>query len=257
MSTLPVLWAIVGLALAESPDAPTARVRGEQAEASLAFGEAVAAFRQCEHEGSDRDRRYCATRLRVLASQEADNFAGWTTLARVRRDRIELSDAEATTRIQAALDANPTGPAADELRRWLVHLDVSRGKTPSIAIAPADRVWISERIAAREQIARHRNLGIGAGVVAAACLGLALRGSQPLATKGALLAALVVGVVPAFLAAEWNADLWIAFLRNAFVVWIAALVAPRLHPIVAIIGVLSGLFANAAASDWLVSLGMP
>ena len=234
-----------------------ARSLGDAAEANLNFAEAVRAFRTCTQGASDRDRRYCSTRLAALAPQSGDNFAGWRALAEVRRDRAQLDDAQARARVQAALEANPTGPAADELRRWLVHLDVSRGVLPAVEINPADQAWVAERTAAREQLVRHRTIGLVAGSVAASCVAWSLRRKEPLATRSALAAAALVGLLPALVAAGWNADLFAPFLRNAFVVWLATLLAPRLHPALAVTGTIAGLLANAAASDWLVSLGVP
>jgi hypothetical protein len=241
------------------PTAPaSARAQGVSAEASHDFRQALLAFETCAAEGDDRDRRYCEARLQVLRPQAIDDFAGWRILSEVRADYGQIGTAEARLRVSAALDANPEGPAAPALSRWLTHLDLREGKVVDLAhVASEDAPWIAERLSGQAQIKRHQQIGWVGGALAAVYFLVGQRGKAPLATRGAAVAALFIGLIPTLLAAGWDKEFFLPFLRNTFIVWVCALLAPRVNPAVAVVGTLGGLLANASASGWLVSLGFP
>ena len=234
------------------------RATGEKAESELRFPDAVAAYAACVEQDADRDRRFCGTRLSVLRPQVADEYTGWTVLSDVRKHRASLSDTEAVTRIQSAVLANPTGPAAQPLRAWLAEFALSHGETPITSELDATAAAsVAERQAGRDRASRHERIGIGGACVATVAWGTSLRSRAPLAVAGAALSGVVLGLVPAVLAWAYSGELAVPFARSAAVVVVATLLAPRMSPLVAFFGVVGGFVANAAYSGWLVSLGVP
>lgn len=220
---------------------------GTAAEARMDFAAAVEAFRECAATAPDRDRRFCAARLAVLEPQVVDQFAGWTALERARRDP---GSGEAVVR--AALAANPSGPAAEALNLWLTHRALRTGDG-----VESDEAWVQEQVAMRDRRERHRWLGL-AGLATGALYGArAAWGPGPWAWRGAVVAALVLGVVPLGLAAAYEPENALGFARSGAVLAACVLVAPRASPWFAGLGTLGALLWAASENGWLASMGLP
>jgi hypothetical protein len=234
------------------------RGAGEAAEKGGLFAQAVDAYRACVQTGGDRDRRACEARLALLEPQAADGFAGWSVLAAVRRDYAMLDPEIARERVQAALDANPTGPAAPELYRWVVHWEVEQHGAASLAGAPsADAAWVAERAAFEARTQRHRWIGMAGSLLAGVYAVVAALGRGGLAWGGAALALALVGGVPFVLGTLWDRENLGGFLLSGATVGLAALLAPRAPVAVSVAGTVGALAAVAWRNGWLVSLGIP
>ncbi len=233
------------------------------AEAAGEYAAAMANLQVCVATSGDRDRRYCESRLEVLGPQAADEFAGWRTLERVRRHPA-LGAGEARSRVQEALDANPGGPAAPHLARWLAH-DALRGGSPSAApVAATDEAWLTEQRAIRARQSRHSWIGrvglaLGASYLLAA-VGGSIRARRagtsaghPLPVAGTLL----LGGGPLVLATIFDPENFADFALAGTVVATCLLAATRCHPAVAGLGTLGALTWAASANGWLASLGIP
>lgn len=239
--------------------AATERTDGDEAARRFEFSAALAAYERCAAEGSAADVRYCAAHVAQLAPQTADNFVGWTVLARARREGAHTNVRE---HVQAALTANPTGPAADSLRRWLsvdaaLAGDIARAEETAPAGATA---WLREReVEARRN--RHRRwIGL-AGVLTASIYLLTTlhsaakrRGSWRFRAAGA--AAALLGGVPIAFAAAWDPSLMAGFVGMASVVTASVLGAGRAPVWVAAPGTLGGVAAMAWWNGWFPSLGI-
>ncbi len=220
---------------------------GTAAEARMDYPTAVDAFRDCVATSADRDQRYCAARLAVLEPQAVDQFAGWTALEWARRD----PDSGAVG-VRAALDADPAGPAAEALSLWLTHRALRAGEG-----VQSDEAWVQEQVAMRDRRERHRWLGL-AGLSMGALYGArAAWGPGPWAWRGALVAAGVLGVVPLGLAAAYEPENALGFVRSGAVLAACVLVAPRASPWLAGLGTLGALGWAASANGWLASMGLP
>lgn len=223
---------------------------------------ALAAWRSCAAEGSDRDARYCATRAAVLAEQAADAYAGWSVLEGVRRDYRTIGSDRALATVAGALERMPGSPAAPAMRMWIANERARRGEAvEEVRAAMAGdslvaRAWIDGRLRAeaREET-RRAAAGIGAGLAALHLLAAA-RGPGALRWRSAAIAALMLGVIPAVFAGIYESGAWLPFLRSGAVVAIAVLLAARVPRWIAAPGTLGGLTAAAWWNGWLPSWGL-
>lgn len=256
---------ILGLALAGAAPSPgeDPRRAGEAAERALDFAAALDAYRRCVAEAADVDRGACRARLDELEPQAADAFAGWTVLATVRRDYRTLAPAEREARVRSALAADPDGPAALALRVWLANEEGKRGEatvarelvaTPEVP-APT-RAWLDATHALQADARRRRALGVGGALLGLVYAGVAARRAGPLASRSALLAAGVLGLVPAAFAWVWGDAGWAGFLVSGGVAALAVWIAPRVPPWLSVPGTLGALLGAAGWNGWLPSLGL-
>lgn len=230
----------------------TARSEGEAAEAQRDWPAAVTAYQGCVATGSDVDVRFCATRLDVLEPHARDGFAGWTELETVRREYRTLGSDAALARVEAALVADPDGPAAAEMKAWIAHERQKRGEPVEVEGLPEPtRDLLATTEAAREDVRRRRYLGL-AGLGVAGFYGVfASRRGGPVAGRSALVAAVVLGLIPALMAAVYGGGLAAGFLRAGAVLSLAVLVAPRVPVWMAAVGTIGALVATAWWNDWL------
>ncbi len=231
----------IALALADP------RRDGTEAESRMDYAAAVEAFRACVATGPDRDQRYCASRLALLEPQAADGFAGWRALEEARRD-----PAAGEASVRAALDADPSGPAAEALSLWLTHRALQAGQA-----VQSDEAWVQEQVAMRDRRERHHRVGLAGLAMGAAYTARAAWGPGPLALRGALVAALVLGLVPGLLAAAYDPENGLGFVRSGAVLAACVLLSPRASPGLAGIGTLGALTWAAAKNGWLASMGLP
>jgi hypothetical protein len=236
------------------------RTDGEAAEQAMDFAGAVAAYRDCAAHGSDRDVRFCETRLRVLAPQAADGFAGWRTLEEVRRAYRDLGADAAIARVEDALNAAPDAPAAAEMRRWLANERAKRGEMGSLEAMKGepgvDAAWV-ERKLAQEATERRRRVEAGVGAALATVYAVAAaRGPGALRWRSAALAGAMLGAVPCAFAALYEQGMWVGFARTGAAVGLAVLAAARAPAWVAVPGTLGALAAVAWWNGWYPSLGL-
>lgn len=205
----------------------------------------------------------------MLAPQAEDAFLGWTVLAGVRRDFRTLGPEAATAQVQAALDANPAGPAAPELRRWLAHQLTHQGDPGAAAaraavvadpLAPpsakAALLGTEDALRAKEQ---GRAVAGGLGLVVAGWASQALRRSRaspPLHPSTVLVGFVLLGAAPSLLALAWGAPSWAWFLATGGAAAIGARYAPGLPPWLAAAGPVAGVGLCAWLAGWLPSLGV-
>lgn len=237
-------------------------------EADGAYAEALAAYRTCAATPGP-DQRYCAAREAVLAPQAADGFAGWAVLARVRADFRALGPTAATEQVRGALAADPAGPAAPELRRWLAH-ELTRQGDPGAADARAavlaDPLAPPSSQAALEGAERGLRAK-GEGTAVAASLGLVVLGwawrvvkvgrtATPLPMPTVLAGFALLGLAPAAFALAWGAPGWPWFLASGGAAAVGARYAPGLPPWLAAVGAVAGVGLCAWGAGWLPSLGV-
>lgn len=244
------------------------RREATEAEQRGAYADAVTALRECVTTSNDRDRRYCAARLEVLGPQADDDFAGWAVLERVRSDRA-LTAERARQLVLAAYEADPQGPAARELARWLAHHHLREGGAPGPAVADADRAWLDEQTELKERKSRHQALGWAGLAVAAPYVGLALARAVRAARRGQLrleattgtgsfaLVFVLLGVGPLVMATAFDRDNLGGFALSGAVATVCVLLAPRCHPALAASGTLGALTWVASVNGWLASMGVP
>lgn len=256
--------ALVALALAESPDF---RAAAEAAEARRDWAEALDTYRTCVLAAPDRDAAFCRTRVTTLAAQAADGFAGWGALEGVRRDYRTLGSDAAIARIEAALAADPDGPAVPALRMWLLNernrrgdaaeVDRLRAEMAADARTPETTLRYAEGIEANEAAsARHRVFGlVGAGIGAVyAVVGVVRAGA--LKWRSAALAGVALGAFPAGFAAAYEDGVAEGFVYSGLVVTGAVLLAGRAPVWVAVPGTVGALAAVAWRNGWYPSLGL-
>ncbi len=234
-------------------------------EADGQYGAALVAYQSCETTGEDS--RFCAARAKLLKPQAADGYTGWTVLAGVRHRYRELGPVAAATQVQAALDANPTGPAASQLRAWLANErrlthspDAEEARDAVIrdpGAAPSTRAALANEEKLFQRRARQRYTAIGLGAVAAGYLGVALRG------RGTAVSAtpLVIGwfflaITPALLAWAWGASDWPGVLATGSAVVAGVAVAPRAPAWLAAAGTASVALLCAYFAGWFDSMGL-
>lgn len=233
-------------------------------EAELRFAEAAEAWARCAEAGPPREREGCRAAAERLRPQAADGYAGWSALSRVRRDYRSLGPDASRQQVQAALDANPAGPAAPALERWLVAEALEHGQESPLAgrvasADPTDAAWVAEQTAGIRRAAHHRAIAGVGGTFALAFLGTAAVGRprSPLAWRSAGGALVALGLVPAALATAWETENAAPFLQNAGFVALAVLLAPRAPAWLGALGTFGGLAALAWAHGWLGKLGVP
>ena len=251
----------VGLAVAGDPDALSLRRQGDAAFAEQHFEDALSAYQACAAiPGEGRDARYCESRRAELAPQREDDFAGWQVLDRVRRGYVELGTEAATLAIEAALAANPQGPAAAAQRRWLANESLKAGKEPrgyGADRSGGDSAWLDEQVARLRQARRHRVFASVGAVLTSLYAGAVWRGSGPWAWRSAAVAAGALGAAPLLAAVAWDAELAGPFAWNAAFCALAVLGAPRAPVAVAVAGTLGGLVALGWWHGWLGKMGIP
>ena len=243
------------------------RTDGDDAASRGAWAEALAAWEACATGADDRDARYCASRADALRPQAADDFAGWSELEAVRRDYRTLGSDAALARVEAALAAHPSSPAAPAMRIWLANEHERRGEA---AAAGEMRATIAADPTATERerahavatsaddardVLRRRAAGVGAGFGAIYLLRAAW-GPGALRWRSAGLAALLLGGVPTVLAALHTEGVADGFAAAGAVIAAAAALAGRAPVWISIPGLLGGLLAVAWGFGWLPSLGM-
>lgn len=257
---------IAALAAALAAD-PGPRAAGEAAEARGDWPAALVAWEVCVADAPDRDRVYCRTRRDTLAPHEADGFVGWSELQAVRRDYRALGSDTALARVQAALAANPAGPAAPALRLWLFNEHNRRGDAEAVdrlrvemaadARTPAPALRFAEGVETRKRdAARHRAIGLTGTAVAAVYLGTALVRGGPWKWRSALLAGLVLGAIPTVFAALYEEHVYDGFARAGLVVGGCVLLAARAPVWVGVPGTLGAFAAIAWHNGWYPSLGL-
>jgi len=239
---------ILAVALAGGLDA---RRAGTRAEGEFDFATAVAAYDECVATGEDRDRRYCQGRLDLLMPQAADGFSGWTVLERARRSEPTPGD-DWPERVQAAIDANPSGPAAEALATWLAHRALRSGSP-----VESGEPWVREQVAMRERRERHRSIGLAGLGVVSIYAARAAWGPGDLAVRGALLAAGLLGLAPGLLAAAYDPEHGRGFVLSGAVLGCCVLLSPRAPPVLAGLGTLGALLWTASVNGWLASMGVP
>jgi len=233
-------------------------------EAELRFAEAAEAWARCAEAGPPREREGCRAAAERLRPQAADGYAGWSVLSRVRRDYRTLGSEASRHEVQAALDANPTGPAAPALERWLVAEALEHGQESPLAARvasadPTDAAWVAEQTAGVRRAAHHRWIAAVGGAFTLGFVGIAAVGRPraALAWRSAGAALVALGLVPAALATAWEPENAAPFLQNAGFVAVAVLLAPRAPAWLGALGTFGGLAALAWAHGWLGKLGVP
>ncbi|MDP2314929.1 MAG: hypothetical protein Q8P41_18665 [Pseudomonadota bacterium] len=253
--------ALVAVALA-SP-----RSDGTAADDARDWPRALAAWTACaEADPTGRDARYCAARAATLGPHAADAFAGWDILEGVRRDYRTLGSDLAMTRIEAALAAHPTTPAAPAMRVWLANERGRRGETAAVARIGAEldadpqatdtqRAFVASRVDFDRREGNRRVMaGIG-GALGAVYAVFAARGPGPLRWRSAGLAALALGAFPTGFAALYEEGLATGFAASGAIVTACVLVAGRAPRWIAVVGTLGAYAAVAWANGWYPSLG--
>lgn len=246
---------------------PALRAAGEAAEARADWPAALAAWEACVADAPDRDAAYCRTKRDTLAPQAADGFAGWAALEAVRRDYRTLGSDDALARIEAALAANPAGPAAPALRLWLLNEHNRRGDADAVARlraelaadarTPASARRFADGLATRERdAARHRTFGLAGGALAAVFVVTALVRGGPWKWRSALLAGAALGAIPTVFAALYEENVADGFARAGLVVSACVLLAARAPVWVAVPGTLGAFAAVAWQNGWYPSLGL-
>lgn len=254
--------ALVALALAAD-----LRAAAEAAEARREWAAALDAYRACVQAAPDRDAAFCRTRVTTLAPQAADGFAGWDALEGVRRDYRTLGSDAAVARIEAALAADPEGPAVPALRMWLLNERNRRGETAEVdrlraemaadERTPETTLRYAEGIEANEAAAaRHRVFGlVGVGIAGVYAAVAAVRAGA-LKWRSAALAGVALGALPAGFAAAYEDGVAEGFVYSGLVVTGAVLLAGRAPMWVAVPGTVGALAAVAWRNGWYPSLGL-
>ena len=241
----------------------------DQALADEARGDwsaALDAWRACAAEATGSAARRCAARVSTLAPQAADGFAGWAVLDEVRRTYTSLGSDAAVMRIEAALAANPDGPAARDLEVWLANEYTRRGDKASaaaararVAAAPsqsdAARAWVTSIDDREAEEARRRPIAAMGASLAAVYLARAAWGPGALSWRSAGVAGALLGLAPVGFAWAYGNDDEPAFLRIAALLTVAVLLAPRAPVWIAVPGTLGGLLALVWWNGWFPSLG--
>ncbi|MDP2304845.1 MAG: hypothetical protein Q8P18_02325 [Pseudomonadota bacterium] len=260
-----MIW-LVAAAYA-SPAGLQGRADGDAASAARDWAGAITAWQACAAaDPTGRDGRYCATRAAALAPHAADGFAGWTALEGVRREYRTLGSDAAIVRVEAALAADPQGPAAASMRVWLANERARRGEDDAVARIGADlaadpgatdaqRAFVAGRVAFDRREGQRRVLaGVGAALGVLYTI-VALRGPGPWRWRSAALAALVLGAVPTVFAALYEEGIAASFAASALVVTGAVLLAGRAPRWVSVGGTVGAYAAVAWANGWYPSLG--
>ncbi len=229
------------LALASRADAELFEEQGR-------WPEALAAWKQC----ADAER-HCARRAAVLEPMATDQFAGWTVLSEVRRDYRNLGSTEATRRIQAALEQNPEGPAAAELRIWLAN-EYARSnelsaleKLQATHPDPLGSLLLDKQ---REAQRRERDVRISGGFSALLLTAGLLRRSRPLAWSSAGAALGLVGLPPLVMALLYDSTWWRPFLASALLIGLVVLLKARLPLLLLLPAFWSGMVAIGRQGGW-------
>jgi hypothetical protein len=254
---------IVWVALA----AATPREDGDTANTARDYAAALTAWRTCAESSPDRDARYCAARVALVAPQAADGFAGWAVLDEVRSDYRTLGSEAAIAKIEAALAAMPDSPAAPAMRLWLVNERSRRNETAEVARLGAeirddprssatDRAFTEAQVAFDAREATRRRWGLAAGAVGAVYVLVAALRRGPLRWRSAALAALALDVVPAVFAELFEEGRGDGFLYSGGTIALGVLLAGRAPVWVAVPGTLGGFAAAAWANGWYPSLGL-
>lgn len=240
------------------------RSEGLAAEQSGAYADALAAYRRCVAEGPDLDRRYCAARVGVLEPQAADGFAGWAALEAVRRSYRELGPEAARARVEAALAADPDGPAAAAMRAWIANEqlrveDFDRARA-TLAGDPAAAARVGALVEARARRAadrdRHRALGWAGATVGLAALGAALARRGPVGWGWGLGVGALLGALPAAIAAAYGEGGATGLLAAGGWLGIWAALAGRAGPWLAVPGAAGGLVYAWERQGWLAGMGL-
>ena len=236
---------------------------GEALERAADYGAALGAYEACAAAGPDLDRRFCAVRVAVLSTQAADGFAGWRVLESVRANYTTLGSDEALARIEAALRAMPDSPAGPSMKIWIANEQAKRGNLAPAAVVAADpntpqaaRGWLDSAQAAADADRRRRGLALVGGALAGVYAVVGWRRPGPLAGRCALLAGVLLGLVPAALAGGYGEGHAPGFLYSGAVVTLCVLAAPRVPLPVSLPGTVGALVATAWWNGWLPSLGL-
>ncbi len=230
------------------------------------YPEALIAYRKCELEADDA--RYCSARLRVLAPQEADGFAGWGVLATTRATYRELGPAAAMQAVRTALEASPQGPAAPEMRAWiaaeLASTDGPEGDEARAALlvdpagtARAKAVAIGDV----ERLRRHaRQAWIAAGMGALAGFYLLYGGWKARGRSASWAAAggglLLLGVLPAGMAYAWGASDWQWFFATGAAAVAGPQAAKGVPLWLAVPGSVALVLSVSWAAGWFDAMGV-
>lgn len=240
-----------------------ARSDGEALERAADYPAALAAYRVCAADGPDLDRRFCEIRVAVLDPQAADDFAGWRLLESVRAAYTTLGSAEALTRVEAGLRAMPESPAAPAMKIWIANEKAKRGDLgPGTALAadPATPEATRARFEAAQAAAaadrRRDTWALVGGFLAGVYALTGWRRPGALAGRSALVAGVLLGLVPAAIAAAYGGGQAAGFLYSGAVVMLCVLIAPRVPLLVALPGTAGALLATAWWNGWLPSLGL-
>ncbi len=240
-----------------------ARTDGEALERSGDYPAALAAYQRCADEGPDLDRRFCDIRVAILQPQSADQFAGWRVLESVRTHYATLGSAEALARVEAALRALPDSPAAPSMKIWIANERAKSGDlgpAGSVAADPtapdAARSWLASAQEAAAAERRRSTYALAGAVLAGSYAVTGWRREGPLAGRSALLAGVLLGVVPAAIAAVYGDGHAAGFLYSGGVVTLCVLASPRVPLWVSLPGTVGALVAAAWWNEWLPSLGL-
>jgi len=263
----------VGEANAE-PDVRDGRAlerAGDYAGALEAYG-ACAAQPTATVAASKPDPRYCAARVEVLSPQAADNFAGWAALSEVRVQYRSLGHAEATRRIQSALDANPTGPAAGDLRLWLANELTQVDATSTAAVAARANVLADDQSSSGarallqsaerrvQKKVRQDRIAAGMGFVSIGYAGTAirglLRGVRPLPVPIWSCGLALLAAAPALMAYVWGSEDWAWFMAAGSAGVLGATFARTAPPWLASAGTVAMIGLCAWAARWFDSMGI-
>ncbi|MBM4393817.1 MAG: hypothetical protein FJ090_22045 [Deltaproteobacteria bacterium] len=163
-----------------------------------------------------------------------------------------MPDGYWSERVQAAIDANPSGPAAESLATWLTHRALRAGEA-----VEGGEPWVQEQVAMRKRRERHRRIGLAGLAVTAIYAARAAWGPGGLALRGALLAAVMLGLAPGLLAAAYDPENGRGFVLSGAVLGGCVLLSPRASPALAGLGTLGALLWAAWVNGWLASMGVP
>ena len=263
----------VGVAKADPklPDGRALERAGDYAAALQAYA-SCAAEDASAATASGVDVRYCAARVAVLTPQVADNFAGWTTLSGVRAEYRSLGHIEATRRIQAALDANPTGPAASELRLWLANELTQADGNSDAAVAARASVVADDQSSSRARAlllsaerrvlikVRQDRIAAGCAFVTVGYAGAAirglLRGARPLPAPVWSCGLALLAGVPALMAWAWGSEDFMWFFAAGTAGVLGVTFARTAPPLLASAGTVAMIGLCAWAARWFDSLGI-
>jgi hypothetical protein len=255
-----LLLALAGPAHAGARDAEAAERAGD-------WVGAAAAWEACAAGPPSGEQRRCAARVDVLRPQAADGYRGWAELEAVRRDYRTLGSDAALARIEAALSAEPDGPAAPEQRLWLVNEYTRRGDEAKAAplrtlvhadpgVPEAARAWVDRSGAIEADAARRERIALGCAAPAVLFAAAAARGPGPWRWRPAAAAAALLGVFPTVYAWAWGGDDGAGFARTGLVCTLAVLSAARAPAWLAGPGTLGAIGVVAWWNGWYPSVGL-